>query len=118
MSFAKCFDVVSMVAEEASEQFGVAWRVDKERERVLKKDCLAIDSLAEEFNGVSFEVDIDDITMDIKVSLVCGELIVDSQNHKLYDVLRDTKRFSVSKSADDSGIQLDFVFPGIWERTY
>ena len=117
MSFVKCFDVVSMVAEEASEQFGAAWHVNKEKERVLKKDCLAIDSLAEEFNGVSFEVDIDDVVMDITVSLVCGEVVIENTSHKLYDILHHTKKFSVRK-VDDSSIQLDFVFPGIWDKTY
>lgn len=117
MSFAKCFDVVSVVTEEASKQFGIAWRVDKDKERALENDCVIIDALSEEFNGVSFEVDINEISMDITVSLVCTEMIIESPSHKLYDVLQHTKKFAV-KRADDDGIQLDFVFPGIWEKTY
>ncbi len=115
MSFAKCFDVVSMVTEEAGKQFGLMWRVDKDKEKILKKNCEGIDALAKEFNGVSFEVDVNDITMNITVSLVCGEIIISEPSHRLYNILQHAKRFAI-KQVESDNIQLDFVFPGIWSK--
>ena len=118
MGFVKCFDVVSMVVEEANNQFGVTWNIDKEKERDLKRVCVNIDFLSDEFNGVAFEVDINEITMDITVSLICAEIIVENASHRLFDVLKCTKRFAIKPAEDLTNTQIDFVFPGIWERSY
>lgn len=48
MSFVKCFDVVSMVTEEAIKRFAPLWKLDRECNRILKQYCSVIDSLAEE----------------------------------------------------------------------
>lgn len=115
MNFSKCFNAVSSVVEEANKQFGITWRINNNKKMALERSCLAIDSLAEEFDGVSFEVNIDDITMEIKLSLVCGEIIVKEKDHKFYEALNNTIGLWV-KEIDDSTLQLDFVFPSIWDR--
>ena len=53
-SFAKCFDVVSMVVDEATAQFAPIWRPNNEKLRILKQYCGVLDSLAEGFGGVAF----------------------------------------------------------------
>lgn len=118
MSFVKCYDVVEMVVEDANEQFGVMWRVNREKETLLKKNCSIIDNIANEFGGVSFEVNINDITMDITVSLVCSDMIVENNRHKFYSLINNTKGFSFTKAEDGDNLQVNFVFPGIWEKYY
>lgn len=117
MSLVKCFDVVSMVTDEAGSQFGRLWEVDKEKELALKKCCEIIDTLAEEFGGISYEVEVDDITMDITVSLVCNEIVVEGAEHGLYSSMQCAKRFAVKRATEgEETIQLDYVFPGIWNK--
>ena len=56
MAFVNCFDVVSMVVEEATSQFAPLWKLNKESNKILEQYCSVIDSLAEEFGGESFDV--------------------------------------------------------------
>ena len=51
MAFVNCFDVVSMVVEEATKQFAPLWKLDKECNRIFEQYFSVIDSLAEEFGG-------------------------------------------------------------------
>lgn len=63
-NFVKCFDVVSMVVDEATDQFSQLWKINKERYEILKQYCDVLDSLVEEFDGESFNVEVDDISMN------------------------------------------------------
>lgn len=117
MSFAKCFDVVTMVTEEATKQFGSLLRVDKEKECSLKACCEIIDDIAKEHNGISYEVEVDRDTTDITISLSLGyfEMVDDVNN--LYAIISRTKRLDI-KFYDPDTLQIDFVFKGIWSRAY
>lgn len=112
----KCFDVVSMVVDEASKQFGsIIWELNKEKYDVLKNYCEAIDKLSDSFDGVSFEAEVDEINMTIKITLECAEAIVDSPNHIYYKLLERSKSFGISVT-DNNTINLSFVFPSLWDK--
>lgn len=114
MAAVKCFDVVTMVTDEATKQFGSLVTEDEEKKNILKSYCSIIDDIADRFNGVAFEVDVDDETADITISVVCLELEVGS-NDKFYKLMQHAKEFRVSVSKDGADcIQMDFVFDGIW----
>lgn len=114
MSFIKCFDVVEMVTTEATEQFGKLLAESDEKKQWLKECCEKIDIIAEQFGGVSYETEVDDETMDITVSLVCGEFETDKSSTVFYGLMRDAKKVTF-KSCDD-GIQINFIFDGIWNK--
>lgn len=111
----KCFDIVKMVADEASDQFGSLLMVNIEKEEELKEICEMIDDVAEDFNGISYEVDINDETTDIIICLVCDEFETDSSNSVFLNLLNRTKKVGF-KQAEDDKIQIEFVFNGIWSR--
>lgn len=115
MSFVKCFDVASMVIDDASERFSPIWRLNDERINILKEYCDTIDKLSEEFNGTSFEVEVDDISMEITVVLECEEVIIESSKHIFYELLKRTVRYGFSVS-DEGSLLVKFVFPSIWDR--
>ena len=114
-SFAKCFDVVSMVVEEAATQFAPLWRINDERCKILKQYCGAIDSLAAEFDGESFEVDIDDIKMTIGIKMECKDMTIESQTHKYYSLAQRAVSFGFSAS-ENGNLVAEFVFPSIWDK--
>lgn len=116
MGFIKCYDTLLMVIEEANDQFGLAWKVNKEKERIMKKNCDQIDDISSEFGGVSYEVDINDETMDITVSLVCTEMTLESPKHKYYWLIQNTKSFGFTNIDNGELLKVTFVFDGIWER--
>lgn len=113
-SHVKCFDVVKMVTDEATSQFKPIFNVVPEREKILKSYCEVIDQLAEQFNGVAFEAEVDDETMDIAVSLICEEFVVDAQSGANLQRVADKAKYMGFRAADDERIQMSFVFGSIW----
>lgn len=114
-NFVKCFDIVSMVVEEATNRFSPLWEINKERYDILRQYCDVLDSLVTEFNGESFEVEVDDINMTIAITMECNEITIESKNHMYYSLAQRTTSFGFSVS-DDGLLCAKFVFPSIWEK--
>lgn len=110
----KCFDVVKMVIDEATSQFGVLWKVNPEELRKLNERCEFIDKLSDESNGVSYDVSVDDKTMDISVTLECDELIAENKDHVIYRLMNGSK--SINLFAHDGHLCIKFKFGSIWDR--
>lgn len=115
MSVVKCYDVANMVIEDANERFAPLWKINTELLKVFKDYCNAIDSLVEEFGGTSFEVEVDEITMDVTVVLECDEVVIEKDNHVLYELAKRTIRYGFSVS-EDGNLLIKFVFPGLWSK--
>lgn len=113
--FVKCFDVVSMVVEEATDQFYPLWEINKERYGILKQYCDVLDSLSTEFNGESFEAEVDDVSMTVTITMECQEITIESKNHRYYSLAKRAISFGFSVS-DDGLLCAKFVFPSIWEK--
>ena len=111
----KCFDVVSMVVEEATDRFSPLWKVDNDNYSILRQYCSAIDSISNEFDGESFEVEVDEITMEVTVVLECDEVIIEKDNHILYELAKRAVRYGFSVS-EDGNLLVKFVFPGLWDK--
>ena len=115
MAFVSCFDVVSMVVEEATVQFAPLWKLNKENYRILKQYCDVVDALSEEFGGESFDVTVDDIEMTITIVLECEDMTITSKTHKFYSLAQRSNAlgFSVSESGN---LNVKFVFPSVWTK--
>ncbi len=116
MSSVKCFDVTSKVIDEASDRFGPLWKVDEEKLNILRQYCGAIDSISRDFDGESLEVEVDEISMDVSITLECGEMVITSGNHVFFQLAERSTKFSFSVSGDDM-LLVRFVFPSVWEKT-
>lgn len=115
MSEVNCFDVVSAVVEEATGRFAPTWKVDKENYRILEQYCGVIDSLAEEFDGISFDVSVDDIQMTISIVMECGDMTIKSAEHAFYSLAERSIAIGFSVS-EDGNLNGKFVFPSVWSR--
>lgn len=114
-TFVKCFDVLSMVVTEATNQFSPIWKLDEEKYRILEQYCQVIDDLADEFDGVSYDVEIDDIAMTIAITLECQDMNIQTQSHKYYTLAQRAISFGFSVS-NDGNLNMRLVFPSVWER--
>lgn len=115
MSSVSTYDVVEMVIDEATEQFGGQWFIPKTKKKILKNDCALIDRLVSEFDCESTEATVDDETMKIKVSIVCPDIVLEyGRTHPFFTIIHHTESFGFS-TVDDS-LKVDFVFAGLWER--
>lgn len=115
MSFVKCFDVAAMIIEDANDRFSPLWKPNSERIDIFKEYCDAIDALSKEFDGESFEVEVDEISLEITVALECDEVIIENSNHVLYELAKRTTRYGFSVS-EDGNLLVKFVFPSLWDR--
>lgn len=115
MNNVKCFDVASEVINDATKRFEPLMRLNAERVEIFKEYCEAIDELAEEFDGESFEVEVDEITMEVTVILECGEIIISSSGHVFYELANRTVRYGFSAGGNDN-VVVKFVFPCLWDK--
>ena len=110
-----CFDVVSMVVEEATSQFAPIFKLDNNRYKTLEQYCYVFDSLAEEFGGESFEIDIDDIAMTIAITMECEDITIVSPTHKFFSLAQRAK--SIGFHVNDGKLGIKLVFPSVWVKT-
>lgn len=116
LAFVNCFDVVSMVVEEATNQFSPLWKLNKYNYKILEQYCNVIDSLATEFNGHSFDVSVDDIAMTITIVMECDDIVITSKTHRFYDIAQRSKMLGFSAS-DNGTLNIKFVFPSVWDKS-
>ena len=113
----RCFDVVNMVADEATSQFGSLLKVDEGKKKKLEGYCVLIDKAVESFDGESLEVDINDETTDITITLVCAEFETSSVTKWFYDLSNQAKAICI-KAHDNEHIEISFTFNGIWSKAF
>lgn len=112
MNRIKCYDVAAMVIDEATNQFGSLWKVSRSRLDDLKESCKLIDELSDESNGVSYDVAVNDETMDISVTLECEELVAENKSHVIYRLMDKSK--SINMFSQDGHLCIKFRFCGVW----
>lgn len=115
MAFINTYDIVEMVIDEASEQFGSRWFISKTSRKNLKTDCELIDRLASDFDCESVEADVDDDTMKLTVSVVCPDMVLEyGRTHPFFTLIQHTESFCFSAAGDS--LKINFVFSGLWEK--
>lgn len=103
MSFVNCFDVVQMVTDEASAQFAPLFCGNKEAKAILHQYCDAIDVLAWEFDGVTFEASVHDESMEVSVTFECPDIVIRTQKHRFYDLVERSNAVRFSHGEGGSG---------------
>lgn len=111
----QCFDVASEVIEEATNRFKPIMKLNTENLDIFKQYCEIIDGYANEFDGESFDINVDKNTMEITVALRCRTFIIEAADHVFYELIKRTVRYSFSTD-DDGDLIVKFVFPSLWER--
>lgn len=113
MGFVKCFDAVTMVTDEATKQFSPLLQEDADKKRALQELCEMIESLADQFDGVAYETEVDDETTEISISLTCAEFETNAASSKFYELLQCAKKVGF-RAVEEDHIEMTFTFNGIW----
>ena len=114
-NYIKCTDTVLELVDEGTKRFRPIFRVDEYKLDILKQYCGYIDDMISEFNALSYDVEIDEISMNISISIECEEIIIENYKHVFYELIKHTNvhKFSVSK---DNNLVVTLVFPPIWYK--
>lgn len=116
MEIIRCYDVASTVIEEATKRFSPLWKIDEEKLDIFEEYCDAIDQLAKEFDGESFDVEVNETSMEIAVRVECNvPLLIKSQEDIFYELVKRAVRYSFSVS-EDGNLLVEFIFPNLWEK--
>ena len=111
------FGICKMVIEEANKRFAPLFAPDTERIDILKEYCGVIDEMLAEFGGETFEAEIDETDMTVRLSMTLNSVeVCDTKNARIQQLLRRALRFSVSH-ADDDHILLSLIFPSLWVKS-
>lgn len=115
MGKVKCFDVVSELVTEATRQFTPLWKLNEDKYKVLENYCKAVDSLIDEFEGESIDVEIDEISMSVNIALQFYDIVVEAKDHVFYKLSERAMKIRFGQEEDDL-TKVEFVFPSLWER--
>lgn len=115
MADIKCFDIAELVLDEATERFAPLLQESAEKKQVFRQYCDAMDQLAAEFGGQSFEIEVDELSMAISVTMECGEITIYEKRHLLYQLAERAESVTFRHGEGDN-VAVRLVFPPIWER--
>lgn len=110
-----CFNIISGLIEEANKKFKPLWEVNEEKLAELENYCDAIDRMAKEYDAVSYNVAVDEVSMVIKIEMECPEMTITDKECDYYKLLPNTLSFGFSVS-DDGNLWVKFAFPSIWQK--
>ena len=109
----KCYDIVEMVINEATNRFAPLWEVNDRYNDILKSYCQVIDIIADRNSCESYDVEVDEERMTIKIELECQDF--ESEDTYLTELIKHTVEFGFSVS-DENTLLVRFVFPSIWQH--
>lgn len=110
MNTFKCFDVVKMVTDEATAQFAPLFYENPVKLSHIENFCSYIDFLIKKYNGISCDVEINSISLEIKVTIT-----FQTDEIQLPKDLACHSQISFH-SINNQFIDLEFLFPGIWSK--
>lgn len=110
------FEAEYLSDDEASAQFAPLFCGNKEAKTILHQYCDAIDMLAREFDGVTFEASVHDESTEVSVKFERPDIVIRTQTHRFDDLVERSNAVRFSHGEGDTAA-VEFVFPGIWNRT-
>ena len=109
-----CFDVVSTVLNE------IPYSVNSEKLQQLEQYCSLIDDLCmdKQANGSAYEVTVDQISLDISITLTCYDFDTSgNKDHAFLKASDHAKRMCLyNLDPDESLIEITFTFDGVWDN--
>ena len=112
----KCFDVVEMVLAEATQRFAPLFAESADSKEELKRYCDVLDEIAQEFDAQSFDVEVDEISMNIAITMESPDIIIRSGEHRFFDLVNMAISVKFSHGEGDT-VAVRFMLPGIWTRS-
>lgn len=116
MSTIRIYDVLEMVLQSVKEEKNCALEPDACKLALLEKECAALDKLADLSDATSFEVDVDETSGEVTISLdVAFSLAVVKSDRSLLQLFEEnTTSFSINKTDVQDIFRLTFIFESVW----
>ncbi len=109
------FDVLTMIAEEADERFAPFFIRKKTAILPFESICKEIDDLLLNHSGIYFEIEVDEITMQIRITLsfsVASDALLD----EAANIFISAGQITFASVPATGEFLITYHFPGIWEK--
>lgn len=117
MNLAKCFEIASIVLNEATNRFSDAYVEDEEKKNEFKCFCEILDDVILRFDEVYVGVYVDEVSKEIAVTVTCGQFEVGKASDPFHELFRRSNRVSIKRDPEKEEsccIQIRFEMNGIW----
>ena len=108
-----CVDVTKELLDEASARFQPLWVRNDQRADYTLDACRKLDDLCSACDCECFEVEIDEITMEIRFMLTSTGFDFTQQ---AVGMLRLFSRIYIMPGKEDRTVDLTVWLPGVWEK--
>jgi hypothetical protein len=113
MDFAEFRGEIMELVDKATVKFKDSYKSDEKFE-TFETACEEIYELVQEFDCECMDVDVDEFTKRLTISLECDEIVLQhGREHCFFDLVKRTNSFSFSK--DGEFLRVSFDFDGLWE---
>lgn len=111
MSRVNCYDTLSVILDKATKKFEESGlTLDELRRDTLKSYCEAIDSIIDEFDAESLEVEVNERNAEVEITIELSDMVIEDSKHIIYQLFERAIKFEFS-SVNDSLFSVKFIFP-------
>ena len=114
MSRVNCYDTLYVILDKATKKFEESGlTLDESRRDTLKSYCEAIDSIIDEFDAESLEVEVNERNAEVEITIELSDMVIEDSKHIIFQLFERAIKFEFS-SVNDSLFSVKFIFPSIW----
>lgn len=114
MGFSGCRDHVFEVVDEGVKVFSQRYVVNEDRYAELEKICDLVDSLIGYCDAEYFDVEVDEITTQLRISVACDEVVFYNRDNAFFELTSLVNAFSFSKEGGEDRIVITLKVDDVW----
>lgn len=115
MEYKGCYNSAVELIEEASQEFGDGFMLNKSKFDSLKLVCEEVDNLVEEIDCESADVSVNEATKQFTIEVVCDEVIFEhGRSNGFFKLIQMLSSFSFSKKGKEF-IRITLNIDNMWE---
>lgn len=115
MAFEGTYELASEIIDKTEEKFRSCMVLNDSRYLGLEAICAEIDKMVTDFGGESVEVTADEMTGDMRIKVICFEIVIRDSDHYFYDLLKMVNGVHFTKTGEDS-LAVEFILSDMWVR--
>ena len=113
----KTEDTLDEIIEVAKDRVSSLFRLNEEKLEILKSYCRAFNKVLLEFDADSYEISVNEDTLEIEMSMTCVGIVIESKRHLFLELL-DRSVYAELISEDGKSVTVKLVFPSLWENAF
>lgn len=115
MEFRETYDIAYEMINKAGEKFREDMVLNDTQFLMLESVCAIVDNLINDFECESVEVTADETNGDLRIKVVCFEMVIRESEHYFYELLKMVNGVHFTKHGDDD-LAIEFILSNMWVK--